>query len=226
MKMFLTAAALSALVAVPVQAATSGFLSDVASGTTATSISGTINGLNYTATGYTLNDDRSNEQQVLVRYKNGSFGVKGVTGTGGDDPSGNPVQGGQNTIDGIGIDMNELLRLTFDVTVNLKQLSFKGLDDFDDVFVALTGQDGIRYSNQPDGKLENFQSLIGTSFDIMAGFPNPDFPGQVAGGDTDKFALSGADVSPVPLPAALPMLAFGMGALGFVSRRRKSATTA
>lgn len=221
MKTFVTALIAAAAITGSAHAATAPFMTDVADPTQAMSIDASVSGFNFTVTGFTLNDDRSNEQAAAVRFNNGTFGVKGVTGVGGKDPSGNDVAGGQNTIDGIGIDMNELLRITFDNEVRLKNLQFKGLDDFDDVFVAVTGMDGVRYSNQPNGSLNNFEELVGTSFDIMAGYPNPNSSG-VGGGDTDKFALSGADVSPVPVPAALPLLAMGLGAMGFVARRRKT----
>jgi len=44
-----------------------------------------------------------------------------------------------------------------------------------------------------------------------------------AGTQVDPMALIGGTVSPVPLPAALPLFATGLGALGLLGWRRKEA---
>lgn len=57
----------------------------------------------------------------------------------------------------------------------------------------------------------DFVSYLGTT-------DSPEFRGGEAG--DFSLALTIDTVTPVPLPATLPMLAFGLGALGWVSRRR------
>ncbi len=202
-------------------------VTDFAGPGSAAAISGTASGIPFTLTGFTVRDDLTGERAARVGYDGRGFGVVGQTQTGGRDATGRRVVPGDFTIDGTGIDKNELLRLTFARQVTLTDLQFGFVDDYDDFYIAITGRpsSGVRISNQ--GKaLQPFAALTGRSFDIVAGFPNPNFPGQVAGGGNDSFQLTGVDVAAIPLPAALPMLAFATAALGLVARRRRRARAA
>ena len=197
------------------------FTTDAMPGT-AGSIAATVGGIDVMFTGFTVNDDLGGMQSVMVGFDGMGFGVAGVSGTGGTDANGNPVVAGDATIDGLGIDRNELLRLTFGQTVELSSLEFAGVDDFDDFFIAVTGQQGVRISNQGT-MLGTFEPITGSSFDIVAGYPNQNCTtsaGQACGGATDSFQLTGATVAAVPVPAALPLLALALGAMGAAGRRR------
>ncbi len=188
------------------------------------SLDATISGLGLTFTGFTVDDDLTNERAALVGFDGTGFGVDGVTGTGGRDANGNVIVAGPSTIDGIGVDRNELLRLVFDRKVTISALAFGGVDDFDDFYIAVTGQQGVRISNQGN-QLGVFMPIVGTSFDIVAGYPNQDCTTsshEACGGHTDSFQLTGATVAPIPVPAALPLLAVGLGALGMAGRRRRA----
>ena len=190
---------------------------------TAGSIRATVGDLGLTFTGFTVDDDLGNVQSALVGFDGMGFGVAGVFGTGGTDANGNTIVAGDSTIDGIGIDMNELLRLEFDRTVKITSLAFGGVDDFDDFYIAVTDEDGVRISNQGT-MLGVFEPLVGRSFDIVAGYPNQNCTtsaSQPCGGATDSFQLTGATVAAVPVPAALPLLGLALGAIGVAGRRRR-----
>ena len=163
-----------------------------------------------------------------------TFGVDGVGGA-ANTPGSNPNVAGPNTIDGTGVDSNELLRITFDREVVLNDLEFSFLDPLDDVYVAMgdfAGRFGFGGNTSMNrGGLDGLASLMltGTVLDIVAGFPNETCTTsatQACGGANDIFALSGADitptVAPVPLPAGGLLLLSGLLGAGAWGRRRKA----
>ena len=183
-------------------------------------LTGTANGVGFSAFGFTVPDILTPETVAQATWNGVGFGVIGF--------------GSDTTIDGEGIDKNELLRLVFDKPVTLTSISFGGLGAIDDVFIAVTGQPGQRYGNvggSPNppstALLTNplHLSLFGTSFDIVAGFPNPAcaIPGGDCGGANDSFQVTGLEVQPVPLPAAGWLLLAGVGGLAALRRRRETA---
>lgn len=220
---------------IPVSGVTGASSGPAAAGVSYDAILGTVNGVGFTMTGVTLPDDRSPETAAEVQFDANGFGVDGVTGDadapGGVDAETNPVSAGPATIDGVedgpgGVERNELLRIVFDTPVNIFGLDFNLLDEKDDVFLAIDGTPVGRFGFGGDESL-NFGGLdlldgvviTGTTLDIMAGFPNEKTGG---GGENDLFQIQGADVAPVPLPAALPMLAAALGAAGWIGRRRSA----
>ncbi len=195
-----------------------------AANTVASSIDGTVSGLAVQFSAFTLDDDLGNMRAARVGYDGRGFGVAGLSGTGGKDANGKRIRASDFFIDGLGVDRNELLQLRFGTTVTISALQFAGVDDFDDFYIAVSGQPGMRLSNQGTS-LGTFLPLTGRSFDIMAGFPYQSCktsPTQACGGHTDSFQLTGVTVAAVPLPAALPLLAAAIGVLGFVAHRRRA----
>ncbi|TNC74599.1 PEP-CTERM sorting domain-containing protein [Rubellimicrobium roseum] len=192
------------------------------SGTTYAVIAGSINGFRFTMQGYTLNDDLTNQRVRRVGFDAGGFGVSALTGTGGRDANGNTVTASPFSIDGLGYNRNELLRITFETDVKISGFTFGLVDDNDDFYIAVTGQPGVRISNP--GSAFTSTPLMGRSFDIMAGYPNQTCrltsTTGACGGNNDQFKLTSVAVAPVPLPASMPLLAAGLGLLGWMSRRK------
>lgn len=97
---------------------------------------------------------------------------------------------------------------------------------------------GTSYSIDLDGSITAHYSIYSTSLGFNTGMLASDYAGVYSGSDTDVsyfFVVEGtgtvtvtldtpSDQTPVvPLPASLPLLAGALGAVGYVSRRRKAA---
>ncbi len=130
-----------------------------------------------------------------------------------------------------------------DVIVNFKAptsgtYTYAGLFEVLD-FVQSNGVTGLIYHNGAQLYLQNFGGITANSTTKLPG-SMVNFSGSVflAAGDNLSFAVgnggnylydstgfnaqvSNAQVSAVPLPAALPLLAVGVAALGIAGRRRK-----
>jgi hypothetical protein len=237
----LAAAALAVMTAAAAQAATVPFLVDnPTTARTAPSIAGTVNGVGFTMTGFTTTDALTPRTAANVGYGDAGagfgFGVAGVTGSiPAGQSKGTPTTAGPYTIDGIGVNKNEGLRISFAQTVLVTSFLFALVDRFDDVYVVVDGQAGQRYGlvngvpNDPSTVILNnplVVALTGRVFDIVGGFPNPECAttsSNPCGGANDLFQLQGADVTPVPLPAALPLLAAAFGGLALFRRRAAAA---
>ena len=119
-------------------------------------------------------------------------------------------------IDG-GVFVNDLLTLTFDQPVFFESLVFTETDGDDDFDLFIDG--AIFASEVGIGGANPFTYLFatgvsGTSISIGAD------AGTFNNLDEDDFRLGAVTVAPVPVPAALPLMAAGLGALLVVSRRR------
>lgn len=237
----LAAAATIALCATAASAAVIDF-STTTSGslTNQTSISGTINGIEYTARGFRGDDNMGSIGAAGVSLYTEGFGVDGVAGSitspSSSDAS-DVTTASDRTIDGLGVDLNEFLEITFAQDVSITDLTFSFLDRLDDVYVRMNGFEG-RYgfvdgtgiasggAVLPNtGRLAGLPVLTGRVLIIGAGYPNQDCTtsaSQRCGGGNDLFALRGADVSAVPLPAGGVLLLSGIAAVGAFKRRRKA----
>jgi len=111
--------------------------------------------------------------------------------------------------------LTETLRLSFTTSVKLTDLLFRNSDH--GVFVGSLMINGILFNTSATGELTAAVLSVlsaGTTFDFFS----------LAGDDNriaKDFYISGATVSPVPLPGALPLFATGLGALGLLGWRRK-----
>ncbi len=113
---------------------------------------------------------------------------------------------------------NDILIFSFDQKVTLEKVAFSYVD----------GNDRFRFFHDTDhdGELTDF----GTSIDIPYGNVyvfNSVWDGKLFGigakGKYDNFKIEGFHVTPIPLPAALPLFAGALGLLGLFGWRRKRA---
>jgi hypothetical protein len=108
----------------------------------------------------------------------------------------------------------ETLMLTFSTSVKLTDLLLRNRDH--GVFVGSLMINGILF-NTATGELNS------AALAVLAAATTIHFVSLT--GDTNRigkdFYISGADVSAVPLPAALPLFATSLGALGLLGWRRK-----
>ena len=225
-----TAFALSAGAAA---AATIGFSKGSALVENAASARGTIGGIGFTARGFVTDDAIATRTAALVTLRATGFGVGGLSGN-ASTPASNPNVAGPGTIDGLGRDRNELLEITFDQEVRIGALTFSFLDMLDDVYVSMgnfTGRFGFGGNTKANrgavqtrlGTLANLPELKGSVLLIAAGYPNQTCTTsatQPCGGANDLFALEGAEIAPVPLPAGAVLLVTALLGAGALLRRR------
>ena len=236
-----TALALAAVAALSASAASAATVSDFVVAETpgsVTSITGTVGGIGFTATAETVDDRLRSTGAANVTFVAGGFGVDGQSGTSPHAQS-DPNRATTNTIDGIGVDKNELLRITFDREVSISALRFGMIDPIDDVFIRM-GDFAGRFGFGGDTSLNagavasaiDQLSLRGTTLDIVAGIPNATCTtrgSRHCGGATDLFTFTGVafadvnQVAPVPLPAGGLLLLTSLAAAGGLARRRANA---
>jgi hypothetical protein len=111
--------------------------------------------------------------------------------------------------------LTETLRLTFTTPVKLTDLFFRNSDH--GVFVGSLMINGILFTTSATGELTS-ADLAALSFATMFDFFS--LPGD-ANRIAKDFYVSGATVSPIPLPAALPLFGTGLAGLGLLGWRRK-----
>ncbi len=161
--------------------------------TNAPSISDTVDGIGYTATGFSTTDNR------LVSQRFDGLGVV------------LPGVGDSRQIDGLGPD--ETLRLAFDQQISLVSATFSRVG-FNDDFRLFVDGDVLVSADIPGGGF--FDSGTGT-FDFTS-FALPNRTGSVLDftvtGFNDDYILSSIDVEPVPEPLTIlgSLSALGMGA--------------
>jgi hypothetical protein len=91
-----------------------------------------------------------------------------------------------------------------------------GSNDIADVFDDFTKLPGL---------IGNADAQGGASFMFSGAFRYlalVDRSGALNAGSVDGFDVDAVGVAPVPVPAALPLMAAALGALGFVARRRRA----
>jgi hypothetical protein len=155
-------------------------------------------------------------------------------------PSTSPLKGDN---DGVGVTKptgsvndeitapDQMITLTFSKAVKLTTLYFLDLFrsgssvDTEEAYVSVDGSADAVFSAQEAyvpggfgfGKFAS--SLAGKSFTFSAGDIDPTNNDDVGQPD---YALAGADVSPVPLPAGFLLLGGALAGMGIARRRRKS----
>ncbi len=182
-------------------------------GTTADSPSKSFNvaGIGLTVTAGTFstggNPSNINFNTRAVDQTNGTLGSDGI--------------GDIGQVDGnLG---NDILVFTFDQIVSIDSIGFSNVDGNDDfafgtvvgnVFSRLVSFQDVQNTVLTASFLNPISLSVGTSFGI----------GAI--GSLDNFRINNMSVTAVPLPAALPLLACGVGILGFAGWRRKRSSDA
>ena len=118
-----------------------------------------------------------------------------------------------------GYKRNDILIFDFDQTVRLKKVMFSYVD----------GDDRFRFFHDID--LDGVLTDFGSNIDIPNGSVyvfnqvwDSNLFGIGAKGKYDNFKIEGFHVTPVPLPAALPLFAGALGLFGLFGWRRRRAT--
>jgi len=169
---------------------------------TTSSISDTVGGIGYTATGFSSN---GNDRNVVRR----SSGL-GVQFSGGLSSLENPQ------IDGLGFD--ETLRLNFNQIVTLTSASFSGVGDFT---LPLVGRINDEVRLIVDGVLFSSADIPGGNFlgTDQGTFTSLNITGKVfdftVTDNNDSYFLSSIEVEPVPEPFTIlgSLSALGAGTL-------------
>jgi hypothetical protein len=118
-----------------------------------------------------------------------------------------------HAIDGAGVDINDLLLLTFNKAVKIVGISFALVD----------GQFGgdKAYFKIDGSALTNF-SIVGFGF---PNFKSVNWSGTQFGigalGQNDEFKLRAIQVTPIPVPPAALLLATGVAGIGSLARRKR-----
>ncbi|MEB3280964.1 MAG: PEP-CTERM sorting domain-containing protein [Lyngbya sp.] len=164
---------------------------------TAPSISDTVGGISYTATGFSTN---GNDRNVVRRSDGLGVQFSGFLGS-LEDPQ----------IDGLGAD--ETLQLAFNKQIRLISATFSRVG-FNDDFRLLVDGDELVSADIPGG---NFLDFGTGTFDFTS-FALPDRTGSVLGftvaDNNDDYFLRSIEVEPVPEPLTIlgSLSALGMGA--------------
>ena len=168
---------------------------------TTSSISDTVAGISYTATGFSTNPLNPNDRNV-VRRSNGL----GVQFSGFFGSLENPQ------IDGSGF--NETLQLAFNKQISLISATFSRVGNNDDFRLLVNGNQLVS-ADIPGG---NILDLGNGTFDFTS-FARADRTGSVLGftvaGNNDDYFLRSIEVEPVPEPLTIlgSLSALGAGTL-------------
>lgn len=118
---------------------------------------------------------------------------------------------------------NDVLVFTFDQNVRIDSIRFSNVDGNDDfAFGAVAGNLFDRFVSFQD--VENI--VFTADFLSPASLSVGNSFGIGAIGSLDNFRINALTVTAVPVPAALPLLAGGIGFLGFAGWRRKRSAAA
>ncbi len=210
MRTFLTATAVVLATGAVANAATLDFLAD-ANASERGVASGTV--INSIFTGFT-NVTLSANDGFSPYFDKGNAGLgvcKVLTASAQCNPS-----------DDDNVTISEMLTIAFDTAMNLSNMVFTGeghssaagiepLTTTETLLFAINGGTLAQYTFA-DLSAASFTNVLSASFHYDDGAST-----------AEQFYLASADVTPVPLPAALPMLAAAMGGLGFLARRRRKA---
>lgn len=120
-----------------------------------------------------------------------------------------------NVTGGGGID--EWVELAFEQTTKVFDLLFR-----DENHNPLGGSAATLLIGLNGGALTQY-TFAAASATVFSDVKSIRFQYDGAGRNPDQFYLTGAGVTPVPVPAALPLLIGGLGIMGWVARRRKAA---
>ncbi|MEP0961136.1 MAG: VPLPA-CTERM sorting domain-containing protein [Roseobacter sp.] len=146
------------------------------------------------------------ESRIAITQNNEGLGVNNF----------NPDGSGE--IDGSG--SNDILVFQFSSAVRLTEIIFESVSNNDDFVFYTPGQ-------SPNAAQFDILNPIPFDIDGDEGLFATNFTGTTFGigafGDNDDFRVSKLTVAAVPLPAGLPLLMAGLGAFGFMSRRKKKA---
>ncbi|MEM9630349.1 MAG: VPLPA-CTERM sorting domain-containing protein [Pseudomonadota bacterium] len=170
----------------------------------------TSGGIGLTVTAGTFNGPNPSSINYATRrvdHRNGRLGADGFFDRGQVD----------------GFWGNDVLVFTFDQNVRIDSISFSNVDGDDDfAFGAVAGNLFDRFVNFQD--VENI--VFTADFLSPASLSVGNSFGIGAIGALDNFRINALTVTAVPVPAALPLLAGGIGFLGFAGWRRKRSAAA
>ena len=110
---------------------------------------------------------------------------------------------------------NDVLVFSFARDVRIDQITFGNVDGNDDF--AYGTVDGAAFT-----RLASFQDVV-NPFNLSLILGDNAF-GIGAIGSNDNFTITSLTVTPVPLPAALPLFAGGLGLMGLLGWRRRQAS--
>lgn len=110
---------------------------------------------------------------------------------------------------------DEWVQLGFETAVNIKDLVFRGTNhalltlSLKTLLIDVNGM-GLQNYSFADASTALFENVRTIRF-------------QYGGTNPNQFYVTGGYATPVPVPASLPLLAAGIGAVAWIARRRKAA---
>lgn len=212
LKMLLATVALSAIAATAASAVVIdfGMQGTVEPGDPAIDVSG--GGFTVTATGFGLDAGGNVVESLVTRTgspingpNQGGLGVKSPNDTN------QSIDGGINAVG----PFKDILLLTFNTSVKITKIFFSLVEN--DRFGpdrASIGADGVDLGNF-DISGAGFPAFL-----IVAGMTGSVFTFSALG-QNDDFKLRGIEVTPIPLPPAILLLASGLAGIGALARRRR-----
>jgi hypothetical protein len=176
--------------------------------------SGSIASLTYNQNGYTIVASAKETNDSGTVTKDAFVTSTALHGTNSGGLGVFSTDDSNHAIDGAGVDINDLLILTFNQAVKIVGVSFALVDGQfggDNAYYRVDGGpiNNISIINDafPDFRVVNW---VGTQFAIGAL------------GQNDEFKLRAIQVTPIPVPPAALLLATGLLGFGALHRRKKS----